>query len=40
MVTKGYKGLQWVTGGGTRLQGVTKSHKRLQMDYRGLQGVT
>ena len=37
MVTRGDKGLQWVTGGYKRLQGVTRGYKGLQevtKDYR------
>ena len=37
-VTRGDKGLQWVTGGYTRLQGVTRGDRGLQGligDYEG-----
>ena len=43
MVTRGYKGLQWVTGDYKGLQGVTRGDRGLQgvsRGYRGLQGNT
>ena len=42
-VTRGNRGLQWVTGGYKRLQGVKRGYRGLQGitgGYKGLQGVT
>ena len=38
-MTRGYKGLQRVTGGDNGLQGVTKGYKRLQGITRGDKGL-